>query len=188
MSQWVLFTLTKDKTGSTHVLSVILIEPTCMKGNNMCMLNILGTCIVAAQLTHGGNLSKAPILTNGLDESHTYSSSKHYTPEETPVVIGGSLYTNNKTKISLEYANGLDTQALDINDSLKVQVIKQIDYSDRLSFNVSGGYTFGGEGTHTPCTDQYGDYNCDSLKNWESSDNYENKDDWNVGFAVRWTF
>ena len=132
----------------------------------MCMLNILGTCIVAAQLTHGGNLSTTPVLDNGLHESHKYSSAKHYTPESTPIVIGGDLYTDNKTKISLEASNGLDTPNLDVNNSLKVQVVKQIDYSDRLSFNVGGGIKIGGKTTHTPCTDHIGDYNCNTVTDW----------------------
>ena len=155
-----------------------------------CMMNILGTCIVAAQLTHADvSTSKNPLITNANSyDGVSRDVSKFYTPKDTMLSVSGNLYTKN-TKVSLHYNNGMNTEKYEMSNMLKVQVTRHMSISNNLSMNITGGYVFGGDESHSSCKDSYNrEYYCGNLTAWSDFDNPENKQNWNTGISINYKF
>lgn len=150
---------------------------------------ILGMCILAAQLTHVDVASKNPLITTAASyDGISRDVSKFYKPEDRTFSMGGDLYTEN-TKISLYYNNGIDTPKYDKEDMLAVQVTRHIPINKQLSVNITGGYTFGGNESHTSCKDSYNrEYYCGNLTAWSDFDAPENKQLWNTGISINYKF
>ena len=132
----------------------------------MCLTQILGTCIIAAQLTHGGNYNvKLPETAKSYrTDGYIYDVSKFYKLKHKPFHVGGSIVTRDLYKIDLSHNSGLESKKLDVDSTNKIQVSKFIDLGNNWSVIPTAGYSFGGKVTHTKCTDSFDkDYYCGTL-------------------------
>ncbi len=150
---------------------------------------VLGACILAAQLTHGGLGSSQPLLKEAKSyDGITRDISKFYTPKSRTFSIGGDIYTKN-TKISLHYDDGINTPKFKVDDTIAVQVTKHMPINENWSINLTAGYKKNGQSTDISCSDDYGkEYYCGNLTAWSDHTTDKIEDDWNAGFTINYKF
>ena len=157
----------------------------------MCMTQILGTCIIAMQLTGGGTYNpQLPEVAYSYD-GKARSIERFYKKKKQPFHIGGSIVTRDLYKIDLYHNSGLETKKLDIDSTNKIQISKFIDLGKNWSVIPTAGYAFGGKKTHTSCIDKYNrEYYCGTLTAWSDFKDKEKKNinAVNAGITFKYRF
>lgn len=132
----------------------------------MCILNIVGACVVAAQLTGGGVYTPSLPTEAASYDGKVRDISRFYQPESTPFTLSGAVLIEN-TMVHVNYDSGYTTQKRVVADSAVVHVTQMFDISDKLELSITAGTRIGGEVSDTACTDSFGrQYYCATLTAW----------------------
>lgn len=154
----------------------------------MC-LEILGTCLLAAQLTGGdiaynNTLPKYATSYDGVKRD----ISELYKDEQINFNLQGYLLFENDTLVSLGYDHGIDTKKYDISKEYTINIRKNIDLNDDWSVIIGGSTKLGGKVRHTPCYDQIDrEYYCGNLTAWSDFEQpkHERKYSANITFTYK---
>ncbi len=144
-------------------------------------LCFLGICILAAQVTNGGNYKNNLPTTASSYDGVARDISKFYKDKQINIQGSGYIQLDTDTIVTLGGDNGIKTDKYKKSPTYNVGFRQFVPVSDNSYITFGASTQLGGKESHSPCRDGINrEYYCGNLTAWSDFEANENENPYNM--------